>query len=196
MRLLPALILPLVACSSSDDKWTEPTTDKNPTDTGDTDPGDSDSGDTDTDTDTGEVDTGDGPEVLLPKEGQWGFAKPNLVSDPCGINDYQDVTEFVPAQTSLSDSTETGFVLDGNTACDRTDLNFECASIDVSEDALGGTATLIIDSTTSGLIVSDSSLSVDMNVNITECQGAGCALIELALTFPCAVELSTQATAL
>ena len=186
-RILSVIALSsLFSCSGEPEKeWT-------PSDTG--------AVDTDTDTDTEDTDTEDtgetAPPAVVPEEGTWGYSKPRLVSDPCGLDDYESVEDFVPEESEISDSNEDSFLLDGNSRCTRNDLEFNCETVDASEKVLGGSAELIIQSTMSGEIANADSMDITMDVNVAECKGAGCYLIELALTFPCEVQLTTTATAL
>jgi hypothetical protein len=148
----------------------------------------------DTNTETGDpVDTG--PEVVLVQEGDWNMAAPALLSDSCGVNSYQDVAEFVPQTLVVDNSSATSFGLGDGSTCTRTGMDFVCEAKDVSESALSGTAELQIESILSGTIVDSTTLDILMDVTILECTGGGCVLIELALTFPCPVQLSTTATA-
>ena len=148
----------------------------------------------DTNTETGDpVDTGT-PAVVL-KEGDWNMASPKLLSDSCGVNDYQDVSEFVPEILVVDNSSATSFGLGDGSTCTRTGMDFVCEPQDVSESALSGTAELHIESILSGTIIDSTTMDTLMDVTILECTGGGCVLIELALTFPCPVELGTTANA-
>jgi hypothetical protein len=151
--------------------------------------------DEDTDEDTGDTNTDTDPATILVKEGSWNMATPTLLSDSCGVNDYQDVSEFVPKTLVVDNSSATAFGLGDGSTCTRTGMDFICESQDVSEEALGGTAELHIESILSGTIVDSTALDILMDVTILECTGAGCYLIELALTFPCPVQLRTAASA-
>ena len=140
--------------------------------------------------DTAAGETGDFTPLL--EQGKWGMAKPNIESDVCGVDSYQDVLDFVPSAFMIANVNEVGFELDGD-YCDLTDSVFSCSELELSESALSGTATLLITSQFSGQIETASLMDTLMEVVINDCQGAGCALIELALTFPCPIELETQA---
>jgi hypothetical protein len=148
----------------------------------------------DTNTETGESDD-TGPATVLVKEGDWNMATPAVLSDSCGVNSYQNVSEFVPKTLVVDNSSATSFGLGDGSTCTRTGMEFDCESKDVSESALSGTAELHIESILSGTIVDSTTLDILMDVTILECTGGGCVLIELALTFPCPVQLSTTATA-
>ena len=187
------------ACSSTkDDALDTGDTDTgtSPGDTGDT----SDTEDTEDTMDTEDTDTEDTedtePPPLLVEEGTWSLASASLDSDSCGVNDFQDVKEFVPAEIVISNSTESSFKIDSDTVCTRTDLDFTCSSQDVSESALAGTAELQISTVMSGTIIDESNMDITFDVTIEECNGGGCVLIELALTFPCPVTLTTSASTL
>ena len=103
-------------------------TDTGSEDTADVDTGSEDTGSEDTNSeDTGSEDTGDvEPEPFVVAEGSWSLGTPNLLSDPCGLNGYEDVTSFVPAALEISNSDETGFNLDAQTRCALTEMDFTC----------------------------------------------------------------------
>ena len=148
-----------------------------------------------TTTDTGYLEeTGD--PVIVPESGEWGMAKPQIISDSCGVDSYQDVVDFVPKKLDIIDPTADGFDLDDDSTCELIDGHFVCDTQETSASALGDTATMIIESTLSGDVQSSTLLDTWMDVVILECEGAGCLLIELALTFPCPIELQTQASKL
>jgi len=142
---------------------------------------------------TGETGDSTPPPVIL-ENGAWLVDAPNIGSDTCGVNNYQDVTEFVPLEMMISNSSESSFRLDSETTCERNELDFTCSEQDVSESALAGTAELNIKSVMSGTIINNSEMDLTMNVVIESCEGIGCIAIEAALTFPCPVELVTQAS--
>ena len=181
------------ACSSTkDDALDTGDTDTgtSPGDTGDT----SDTEDTEDTMDTEDTDTE--PPPLLVEEGTWSLASASLDSDSCGVDRYQDVKEFVPAEIVISNSAESSFQIDSDTVCTRTDLDFTCSSQDVSESALAGTAELQISTVMSGTIIDESNMDITFDVTIEECNGGGCVVIEWALTFPCPVTLTTSASPL
>jgi hypothetical protein len=150
---------------------------------------------TTTTTDTGYLEE-TGSTAIVPEAGDWGMAKPQILSDSCGVNNYQDVVDFVPKTLSIIDPTEDGFDLDDSSSCVLIDDHFVCDTQEASASTLGDTATMIIESTLSGDVKSSTLLDTWMDVVILECEGAGCFLIELALTFPCPIELQTQASKL
>ena len=184
------------ACASSEKDSTVDTSDTDtgtdtdsPVDTGDT----TDPVDTAPPEDTSEpIDTA--PPPVIATEGSWNLSSPTIAADSCGVNSYQDVTEFVPSELMISESTEASFRLDAETVCTRNDLAFTCSAQDVSESALAGTAELQINSVMSGLIVDENTLDITMDVTIEDCDGIGCIAIEAVLKFPCPVELSTGAS--
>ena len=135
------------------------------------------------------------PEPIIIREGTWSLSAPNLVSDSCGVDAFQDVAEFVPDSLNIDSSTESGFTLKpDNLLCDREDLDYTCDSLSISESALLGTATMEIVNEISGTIVSDSELEMVFDVTIESCDGIGCLAIEAALSFPCPVQLTTTGT--
>ena len=133
------------------------------------------------------------PELVLPEAGTWDMSEKQVVSDSCGIGDYQDVLEFEPSEIEISNVTEAGFNLDDNVYCDLSDSIFSCTTQLLEESTMGGTATMMIDSTMSGIVEDSNLISTEMSVVITSCEGAGCLLVELALTFPCPIDLEATA---
>ncbi|MBM76786.1 MAG: hypothetical protein CMK59_15375 [Proteobacteria bacterium] len=137
----------------------------------------------------------DEPAPLILDEGSWSLSTPNLVSDSCGVDNYQDVSEFVPNSITIDNSTENGFVLKpDNLQCERQGLEYTCDSLSLSESALLGSATMEIVNEISGTIISDNQLDMVFDVTIESCDGIGCLAIEAALSFPCPVRLTTSGT--
>ena len=133
------------------------------------------------------------PEPLILDEGTWNLSTPQLLSDSCGINGYQEVSEFVPSSLIVDNSEEDSFLLKPDSlVCERTGLDFSCDSVSISESALAGTASMQILSEISGTIISEDSFEMIFDVTIESCEGGGCFLVELALTFPCPVTLKTN----
>ena len=54
---------------------------------------------------------------LIPIDGQWSVSNPQSVSDACGVNSYQDVTEMVPSKFAVKDGTLSSFNTD-DTNCE------------------------------------------------------------------------------
>ena len=137
----------------------------------------------------------DEPDPIVLREGSWSLSAPELISDSCGVDNYQDVSEFVPESLTIDGSTENSFTLkpDG-LRCEREDLDYTCDSLSISESALLGTATMEIVNEISGTIVSESELEMVFDVTIESCEGLGCLAIEAALSFPCPVQLTTTGT--
>ena len=168
------------ACSSSeeDERWVDIPTDVY----------------SQTTTDSGEKDTAV-PAVIL-EEGEWGMSEPQVISDVCGVDSCQDVLEFVPKTMLITNVTDLGFDLDEDDFCAIEDLAFSCHQQQLEESVLSGTATMMIESTLSGDVENANLVNTFMDVTITDCEGAGCALIELALTFPCPIQLNAKAVLL
>ena len=134
------------------------------------------------------------PPVLL-SQGSWSLSSPQILSDVCSLNSYQDVTESVPTTIVVTQSSEAGFTVDSETQCTRSDLVFTCSSQETTESALAGTAEMIITSVMSGVIINEDEMDTIFDVTIESCEGAGCIAIEAALTLPCPVTLESRATA-
>ena len=181
------------ACTPSNDGSvdTSDTDIADDTDTDDTETDETDTDDTDTDdTDTDDTDTA--PPPVIVEEGTWSLASPTLVSDSCNVDNYQDVTKFVPTEIKITNSSEASFQIDAGIICTRNDLRYTCTDQDVSESALAGTAELQINSVMSGQIIDESNVDINFDVVIESCKGVGCIAIEAVLKFPCPVELTTN----
>ena len=180
--LILALIISACGSADNDDDWADTpiTTDTSATDTNTTDSGTSDTA----------------PQLVLPEDGTWDMTEPQVVSDTCGVGEYQDVLEFVPREIVIANVTEGGFNLDDGVYCDLSESTFSCTTQQIEESALGGTATMMIESTMSGYVENTNLISTKMDVVIESCEGGGCLLIEVALTFPCPIELESNAVKL
>ena len=109
-----------------------------------------------------------------------------------GVGDFQDVTEFVPPSVGIGNSTKDGYLMlpDGLT-CTRNNMDFSCASLYLEEDT-GIGATLSITNEIGGFVIDEETMILDFDVTIDSCEGLGCYLIEVALTWPCLIELQTE----
>jgi len=134
-----------------------------------------------------------GTDEIILNEGTWDLSAPALTYDSCGVNGYQEVSEFVPANLTIENSDADSFrLLPDDLLCERDGLDFYCESLSLSEEALAGTASMQILSAISGTVVSEDNFDMVFDVTIESCEGSGCFLIELALTFPCPVTLNTN----
>ena len=80
-----------------------------------------------------------------------------------------------------------------NLLCVRDELDFTCDEINLREEAIIG-AELIITNTIRGLIEDEDDMTLYFDINIEGCEGISCGLLELALTWPCPIELQAPAT--
>ena len=127
---------------------------------------------------------------LVPIDGQWSVSNPQSVSDACGVNSYQDVTEMVPSKFAVKNGTLSSFNTD-DTSCEIGNGGaFVCKETHIEDTALSGTATLNIKSVMRGTVVATDNMDLGFDVIIKSCDGAGCVFIEMALNFPCPVTLS------
>lgn len=134
--------------------------------------------------------------VSLPLIGDWEVAKPTVVSDDCGVARFKDVTEFIPTMFAISNATESGFDIPP-TYCIVSGSAFICQEIDVEQTAIRG-ADFFITTQLSGEILEESTGSMDAIVDavIKNCTGQLCGVIGAVLSFPCPVQLRSQAVKL
>ena len=137
------------------------------------------------------------PEVVLLNEGDWNLGSPTLISDACGVAEFQDVSGFVPSSVGVTDSQPESFVmLPDGLNCERnaTELRCDTFYFDEETSAVGLAATLAIKNEITGEIESASEMSLDFDVTIQSCDGPGCWFIEAALSFPCLLQQRSQAS--
>ena len=152
--------------------------------------------------DTGEMDTAEPepepePEVTLLNEGDWSLGSPTLLSDACGVAEFQNVSDFVPSSIGVADSQADSFVmLPDGLSCERNETELRCDTFYFDEEttAVGLAATLAIKNEITGTIQSESQMTLNFDVTIQSCDGPGCFFIEVALTFPCLLQQSSVAT--
>ena len=145
--------------------------------------------------DTGSPDEPD-EEVTLLLEGDWSLGTPTLLSDPCKVSDYQEVSEFVPNSIGVSDSQEDSFIMEPDgLPCERNETELRCDTFFFEEEtsALGLSAVLDIKNEITGTINSASQMELVFDVTIQSCDGPGCWFMEQALDFPCALKQTTTA---
>lgn len=149
---------------------------------------------TESDTDAGtesdteaDVDT-DAPSPVV-GNGMYDTSNFTVDSDPCMLENFQDVSEFLPAVLQISQSTSTSFQMGepggDSQQCTLSADNYTCTRFESVEETPVG-ADLIIDTGLSGTVLSAGALDGVLDLSIT-CDGGGCTLLELGgLTFPCA----------
>jgi hypothetical protein len=125
-------------------------------------------------------------EVIKPRNGDWDYTSVEIVSDTCAnIIDMLDFSGGFEVDRSGMSFTMT---LDGtgvDTACQLGGDAFDCASVTDSvnpEDAVTFQTTM----DTRGVLYSADEMEGVHEVDLT-CDGAGCALLEVArdINFPC-----------
>ena len=142
--------------------------------------------------DSGIVDTAEEP--IIANLGTWKVSNPGLISDTCSIEDFQEVNGMVPVDFIIEESYLTFFKTD-TTNCPISPTGaFVCDVTSLEESALGGTATMQIETTMKGKLRSPSEMDLGFDVIIKSCEGVGCVAIEMALTFPCPIILSATGT--
>lgn len=140
--------------------------------------------------DSGIVDTA--AEPVIANIGAWNVSNPELISDSCGIQDFQEVNDMIPSGFKVEESYLTFFKTD-TTSCPTSPTGaFICDVTSLEESALGGTATMQIETTMKGKLRSSTEMDLGFDVIINSCEGVGCIAVELALTFPCPIILSAS----
>ena len=148
-------------------------------------------------TDTADPDPDPEPDVVLLNEGDWRLGSPTLISDACGVAEFQDVSGFVPTSIGVTDSQPDSFVmLPDGLSCERNPTELRCDTFYFDEEtsAVGLSATLSIKNEITGEIQSASEMSLNFDVTIQSCDGPGCWFIEAALSFPCLLQQRSQAS--
>ena len=140
--------------------------------------------------DSGITDTAEEP--IIAQLGTWQVSNPNIVNDTCSIENFQEVSEMVPVEFKIEESYLTFFRTD-TTNCPVSPAGaFVCDVTLLEESALGGTATMQIETTMKGKLRSAIEMDLGFDVIIKSCEGVGCLAIETALTFPCPIILSAD----
>lgn len=133
--------------------------------------------------------------VIVLEEGDWQAGDVAVLADDCDLSSLGDVSDLVPTDFYLSNSTEVGFDLGGDDTvyiCVRDDLLYSCGTI-VEEaplpdmDAAVGLTIDIL-----GEIESPTNMSVNYAVIIDNCVGGDCWLVELVVAFPCYLEVGSS----
>lgn len=159
-------------------------------------PIDTGSSENDNDDDNDDGNDDDDEQITLLLEGDWSLGAPNLLSDPCGVSEFQEVSDFVPSSIGVSDSQEESFIMEPDgLPCERNETELRCDNFYFDEEtsALGLSAVLAIKNEITGGIISASQMELLFDVTIQSCDGPGCFFIETALNFPCSLTQSTMA---
>tara|TARA_B100000427_G_C15155303_1_gene440605 strand:- start:52 stop:534 length:483 start_codon:yes stop_codon:yes gene_type:complete len=138
--------------------------------------------------DSGIIDTAE-PQIIV-QTGIWSVSNPELISDTCNIENFQEIDTMVPSQFVIEESYATSFQTDTTSCTINPNSSFECDVTNLEESTMGGTATMKIETTMKGKIRSSSEIDLGFDVIIKSCEGIGCIPVELALTFPCPVILN------
>ena len=138
------------------------------------------------------------PPVPLPEEGAWTLASTTLVRDDCNVAAFADPADFVPDSYVIAHTgTDTFTMAAGGEdpgGCENTGgYDFSCDSAVVRQDLgdFGFDAEMVIDNQLSGTIGEGLVSMEGTNELSITCDG-DCFLIELVLSFPCAVELDMR----
>ena len=136
------------------------------------------------------------PAPIVTNNGTWYSSNIQVQSDVCNLGNYQDdLTGFAPDSLEITSSDETQFILmPDNLQCTRNDLEYSCETLYFvqEESVLGFRADLQIENEISGVIIDENTMTMNYDVTITSCDGWGCGAMELVLTWPCLVELSSD----
>ena len=132
--------------------------------------------------------------VSLLEEGQWSLTEPELISDPCNVNNFNDVSEMVPTQLEVSNVSETGFNIDDDVFCTLEGSLFSCEEQHFSEETWG--ATIEIRNQMEGKMLTPTSLNVGFTVTLLSCSDNAvvCGLMETVMDLPCTLMLETTAS--
>tara|TARA_Y100001970_G_scaffold290861_1_gene426013 strand:- start:3281 stop:3814 length:534 start_codon:yes stop_codon:yes gene_type:complete len=129
---------------------------------------------------------------IIAETGTWNVSEVSSVNDTCSINNYQNVAEMIPPTFTIVESNISSFKTE-DTSCEINQSGyFTCNAVSAEESALGGSAKLLINTIMNGKYTTNSSMVLDFDVTIDSCSGAGCLVIEMALSFPCPVLLSAK----
>ena len=142
--------------------------------------------------DTG-YDTADPLDVAV--DGTWHVSNTSFTGDTCGIANYQDVNEMVPDKFTIKESNYFSFHTDSTECAVSPEGSFTCIATRNRENALSGTATLNIKTTMSGDLLSERLMDLKFDTVIESCDGAGCFMIQMALSFPCPIIIHARGEA-
>lgn len=138
------------------------------------------------------------PPVPLPMEGSWSLASTTLERDDCNVAAFVDPADFVPDSYVIAHTgTDTFTMAAGGEdpgGCENTGgYDFSCDPAVVRQDLgdFGFDAEMVIDNELSGTIGEGLVSMEGTNELSITCEG-DCFLIELVLSFPCAVELGMR----
>ncbi len=138
----------------------------------------------------GEAGGDDGPPPpLLPNAGTWTPSVFTVTSDTCGLGNFEDPANFIPASFEISNVSESGFDIadpaGAPTACAYTEPTFACDAQNAEESVSEVGATLLLETVFLGTVTSETAIAGEIDLTVT-CDGGGCFLLELAgLRFPC-----------
>ena len=130
--------------------------------------------------------------LAVAEVGTWQVSNASFTGDTCGIANYQDVNEMVPDKFKVEESNYFSFHTDSTECAISPEGAFICNATRDRENALSGTATLNIRTTMSGDLLSENLMDLKFDTVIESCDGAGCFMIEMALSFPCPIDIHAK----
>ncbi len=132
------------------------------------------------------------PEPLQATTGLWTVSNPVSLSDKCGVGNHQEVTEMVPSEFTIEQSSQVSFRTGDGVGCMLSSFGeFTCEAEYLEQSAMPG-ATLMIETIMKGRLLTSTTMNLHFDVVIQTCEGPGCLFIELALPFPCPVILEAD----
>ena len=99
---------------------------------------------------------------------------------------------MVPDKFKVEESNYFSFHTDSTECAISPEGAFICNATRDRENALSGTATLNIRTTMSGDLLSENLMDLKFDTVIESCDGAGCFMIEMALSFPCPIDIHAK----
>lgn len=179
------------ACGQQEETKTESTSDENEKEFGFSDNNDNNDDTENTDNTDNTEDTAEEEPPLVLSEGRWILPEAEVISDVCNVGNFnENLTETVPSEVYISNSSETSFFLDNETECEILGVEFICEKQELEQETWG--ATIAISNIMYGTISDENNINILFDVELISCSDSViCLGMEAVLNLPCLIELET-----
>jgi hypothetical protein len=134
-------------------------------------------------------------------DGVWNTMNGVMTSDECGVSSLDvdgDPTDLLPTELTIGNSNADGFdVTDPKAAtyCGRNGLAFECDLLSFFEPVDEIDVDLEFEIQMDGMIEDNNNMAIGYDVEILSCEGGLCWWLESAITLPCSIGFTMDASA-
>jgi len=138
---------------------------------------------------------------IKPDDGDWLLTNTNVLQDDCNLQSVlntfgTDIFAVLPDDYTVVNSTYESFQIEissGNANCPIEQSGFLCETLSINEEIDDVGITISADMNLEGVLFSGTVMNAVLSATLTNCDGAGCALLSLAgVNIPCDVRIEGE----